>query len=245
MNYLKFIFIFWFIYIPLSFADQVKVGTLYFYPPFVMSLQEGFDIDLIQTLCRRTHHDCQLIPMDLNKLFSALDDGSIDIAIGGLVITEDRLNRFISTTPYLLSRGTFMVSKQSTIETLNDLDKKSVGVMKGGQDGGVFYNYLKAHYLGQFDVVSFNGIGDILNALSNNKISAAFVHESTALYWVQNGGGQFKIIGTPTLVGEGMGIFALPKNSDLINQFNQQLYELENDDYYLNLYQTYFSEEKT
>ncbi|WP_133129544.1 transporter substrate-binding domain-containing protein [Legionella yabuuchiae] len=244
MKRLKLILILLLIYASLSSADTIKVGTLYFYPPFVISLEEGFDVALIQTLCRKTNHDCQLIPMDLNKIFGALDNGTIDVAIGGLVITKDRLTNYISSTPYLVSRGSFMVLKQSGIQTIEDLKGKKVGVMDGEQDGGVFYNYLKANYLDQVDVISFNGIGDILNALSNKKISAAFVHESTAIYWIQNGSGQFKMIAKPTIVGAGMGIFALPKNNDLINQFTQQIYDLENDDYYLNLYQTYFPDEK-
>ncbi|KTC99262.1 hypothetical protein [Legionella feeleii] len=56
------------------------------------------------------------------------------------------------------------------------------------------------------------------------------------------GGGQFKALGEPAIIGSGYGIMALSTNSALIGTINQQLQGIEKDNTYLNLYGTYFSD---
>jgi ABC-type amino acid transport substrate-binding protein len=84
----------------------------------------------------------------------------------------------------------------------------------------------------------------LITALSNGEISAAFTHESTVLYWELNGSDQFRPLGNPVRVGEGIVIMATPKNADLIKKINQQIQTLEQSSFYLNLYTTYFANEK-
>ncbi|WP_155831630.1 transporter substrate-binding domain-containing protein, partial [Legionella oakridgensis] len=127
MKWFKFIVfpIIFYAYTSLVFADVIKVGTMIFYPPFVMSVNQGFDVDLIQSLCRRTNLQCQMVPMDFNKIFGALDSGAIDVAIGGIVITPERLNRYIFTTPYLLSKGEFLTLQDNNLQSITGLKGKS------------------------------------------------------------------------------------------------------------------------
>ncbi|KTD20914.1 arginine-binding periplasmic protein [Legionella lansingensis] len=231
------------LYLPSTYAD-IKVGTVFFDPPFVTSMNQGFDVELILLLCQKINTPCQLMPMDFNKLFPALDNGTIDLAIGGIVISEARLKKYIFTLPYMLSKGQFLISNKSTLQTLNDLAREKVGVLKGEQDSSVFANYLNQNFPGQFTIIDFDDIEDLVNALSTGNIAAAFIHESTALYWQQNGGGQFKLLGTPTIVGEGIAIMTLPQNNQLVQQLNAQLQAIEKDGSYLNLYQTYFGQEQ-
>ncbi|MDI9819789.1 MULTISPECIES: transporter substrate-binding domain-containing protein [unclassified Legionella] len=223
---------------------EIKIGTVIFDPPFIISLDQGFDIDLIHALCKRCSLDCQLVPMDFNQLFPALESGEIDAAIGGITITPDRRTRYIFSLPYVLSKGAFLVLKNSSINSLADLKGKKIGVLKGEQDSSVFSDYLNQHYPNVFQSTNYNDVEDIIAALSNNTISAAFVHESTAVYWEQNGGGQFRALGNPMLVGDGIGIMSLSKNKGLIQQFNQQIEAMEKDGSYLTLYNTYFGNER-
>lgn len=226
-----------------AYAD-LKVGTVFFYPPFVMSIGEGFDIELIQTLCQRIQENCQLIPMDFNQLFTALDSGKIDIAIGGITISKDKLAKYIFSLPYMLSKGEFLILKNNPTKSINELQGSKVGIIKGLQDGGLFYNYLLTHYDGQFQILQYDDMEDLITALNSGEITAAFTHESTTLYWTQNGGDQFKTLGNPMLVGDGIAIMALPNNAPLIQQINQQLQKMEQDNSYLNLYNTYFANER-
>lgn len=226
-----------------SYAD-VRVGVVFFYPPFVMSASQGFDIDFIQTLCQKTNNKCQLSLMPFEQLFLALDTGQIDVAIGGIVISPARMQHYIFTMPYMLSRGQFVVLKDSTVSSLLDLQGQKVGVIAAEQNGGVFYQYLQTNYPNQFQVKQYANLSDIFSALANREIAAVFTHESTAIYWELNGGNLLRSLGKPAVIGEGMGIMALPEKSALIQQFNQQILELENNGGYLNLYRTYFGSEQ-
>ncbi|KTC75195.1 arginine-binding periplasmic protein [Legionella birminghamensis] len=218
----------------------IKVGTVFFYPPFVLSLNEGFDIQLMQSLCQGLKEKCQIIPMDFNKLYTSLDKGQIDLAIGGIAISPQRKNDYIFSLPYMLSRGQFLILKGAKVNSIEDLKGATIGVIKGDPKGGVFYDYLENNFEDYFQVQTFDDIEDVITALSNNNIKAAFLHHSTALYWEQNGGGQFQTFGKVIPLGEGYAIMALPSNAALIQRINALLQGMEKDNAYLNLYNTYF-----
>lgn len=222
---------------------SLRIGTVYFYPPFVMSNNTGFDIQFINKICQNLHETCNLIPMNYNELYSALKMGSIDLAIGGLVTYSAGPNNFIYSLPYVLSKGAFLTLKKNSFSSVDNLQGK-VGIVKGSQDGDVFYDYLKSQYHGQFDIVQYDDMDALIAALSNGDISAAFTHESTVLYWNLNGGGQFKTLTKPTMVGQGIAIIALPKNAKIVGEINQQIKQIEQENFYLDLYATYFANEK-
>lgn len=64
--------------------------------------------------------------MDFNKLFPALDNGSIDLAIGGIVISQIRQQKYDFSLPYMLSKGQFLVTQNSNVQTVNDLKGQKV-----------------------------------------------------------------------------------------------------------------------
>ena len=222
---------------------NIKIGTVFFYPPFIMSDGSGFDIDFTKMLCQGMQVKCDYIPMEYHQLFTALDSGKIDIAIGGITISSASQVDYIFSLPYKLSRAQFLVAENNTISSIKQLQGNTVGVIKGKEGGGDFYDYLNTHFVGQFTIKQYDDIEDIITALSNNDITAAFLHESTCQYWMQNGGNQFKIMGQPIAVGEGIAIMALPSKAPLIEKINQQILKEEQNNDYLNLYNTYFANE--
>lgn len=222
----------------------IKVGTVVFYPPFVLSRSTGFDIEFIQTICQGLQEECVLMPMSFNKLYSALDEGVIDIAIGGITIAPTNSMKYIYSLPYILSKGEFLVLQSNTATSVDNLRGQTVGIMKGSQDGNVFYNFLLINYPDQFKIQTYDDMEDLITALSKGEITAAFAHESTALYWELNGGAQFKILGTPTLVGNGIGIMSVQQNASLINKINEQIKTIEKGSIYMSLYNTYFPNER-
>ncbi|MDP1603238.1 MAG: transporter substrate-binding domain-containing protein [Legionella sp.] len=221
-------------------ATPVRVGTVLYYPPYVLSMNEGFDIDLIRLLFQRLKLTYNLVPMDFNKLFTALDKGEIDIAIAGILISPDKEKKYIFSLPYMLSKAQFLILNTSPVKSITDLKGKQVGVIQGDESGGVFYNFLLNNYSGLFNIVKFPTIDSLITSLTNGSIAAAFAHKSTADYWLQNGGNQFKELGSSFLVGEGIAIMSTPANALLIQNINQQLELIEKDDSYINLYTTYF-----
>ncbi|KTD33396.1 arginine-binding periplasmic protein [Legionella nautarum] len=222
---------------------NIKVGTVFFYPPFVMSTGDGFDIDLMRAICQRIKETCDIVPMDYTNLFTSLNEGKIDLAIAGISISQNRGTKYLFSLPYMLSKGQFLTLKSYDFTSINDLTGKKVGVIKGEQDGGVVDAYLIQNYGNQFQTIPYNDIEDLITSLSDGDVAAAFIHRSSANYWKQNGGGQFALLGGSVSLGQGIGIMALPSQADLIARINQQLQAMEKDGSYLNLYNIYFTNE--
>jgi ABC-type amino acid transport substrate-binding protein len=222
---------------------NIKVGTVFFYPPFVISTGDGFDIDLIRTICQRIKETCDIVPMDYTNLFTSINEGKIDLAIAGISISQNRGTKYLFSLPYMLSKGQFLTLKSYNFTSISDLTGKKVGLIKGEQDGGVIDAYLIQNYGNQFQAIPYNDIEDLITALNEGDVSAAFLHRSSANYWKQNGAGQFELLGGPVSLGEGIGIMALPSQTDLIARINQQLQTMEKDGTYLNLYTIYFTGE--
>ncbi|MFC7780786.1 transporter substrate-binding domain-containing protein [Legionella taurinensis] len=219
---------------------NLKVGTVYFYPPFVTAANSGFDLDIIRIICEKLRQDCEIVLMDYHELFPALKQGTIDIAIGGITIYSRNSDNLIYSLPYMISAGQFLIKSDSTLDATAQLADSKVGVIRGAEDGGVFYRYLKDKFPGQFSIEFYNDMEDLIEALKHGEVAAAFFHQSTAAYWEQNGGGQFKTLGKPMPVGDGIAIMASAKNAELIQQINTQIKQIDRDSRYLGLYQTYF-----
>lgn len=220
--------------------SAIKIGTVFFEPPFVTSINQGFNIDLIHALCHEMKESCQILPMDFNKLFSALDNGEIDLAFG-VYVSENRENRYIFSLPYMVSRIQFLVLKNQGITSLSQLKGTKVGLIKE-EEGGIVYEYLVVNYGNAVTAVNYDDMEDLITALNNREISAALVHRPTAQYWVQNSDNLFSFLGQPVTLGDGVAVMALPQNAALIQKINQAMQVLENNNQYLNLYRTYFSD---
>lgn len=224
-----------------SLYANIRVGTLLFYPPFVSSSGDGFNIDFMQTICRRLQEKCEFIPMDSNRLFLALDKKQIDIAIGVISISQNSSSKYIFSLPYLVSKGQFLISNNGSIQTIQDLNGKSVGVIRGEQDSAdEFYRFLITNFNGLFEVKQFDDIEDLITALNEGDIAAAYIHKSAAIYWQRNSNGQLITLGPANVLSEGLTIIALPENTLLIQRINQKIQEMEKDSTFLNLYKTYF-----
>lgn len=230
-------------FFPFSSYSAIKIGTLVYDPPFVISAHEGFDIDLSRLLCERMKAQCQLMPMSSKQLYQALQLGKIDMAIAGITISSSRKADYIFSLPYMLSKGQFLTLSDSNINSVHDLQGSTVGVIRDELSGGVFYNYVTHNYQGQFKINQYDTVEDMFAALSNKTISAVFLYRSDVNYWNHNGSNMFKPLGPVVTIGGGLAIMALPKNQDLIGQINKLLQQMEQDNTYLGLYKTYFSNE--
>lgn len=221
----------------------INIGTLMFKPPYILSPGNGFDVDLAQLICKRLKEQCKFVPMGMSALYQKLQDGKVELAIGGIPISYDLKIDFIFSLPYLLSEKQFLILKESPVNSLNDLKGTTVGLLLNKLNGGVSSEYLVKHYGKLFKIKVYNDIEDIMLDLNEQLISAAFLDYASVNYWIQQGGDQFKSLGPVLRVGNGIAILALPKNQALIDRINGALKDIEKDDSYLKLYKTYFTNE--
>lgn len=223
---------------------EIEVGTVPFDPPYVISRDQGFEIDLMKLICQRLGKTCDFKIMPYTELFTALQKGSIDIAIDSVPFYINSKNTpYIYSFPYLPSQGQFLIAKDSKFRTILDIPAGSeVGLVKeNGLSGTDIYFQFFIHKFGShFKIKFFDDIESLIASLSKGKITAAFVDLHEANYWASNGGEQLTKLGHSINVADGIGMVSLPSHKNLINIISKQLVKIENENTYIDLYNTYF-----
>ncbi|STY29187.1 arginine-binding periplasmic protein [Legionella wadsworthii] len=220
----------------------INIGTLIFKPPYIFSPGNGFDIALGQLICQQLNEQCNFLPMGMDRLYTQLKAGNVDLAMGGIPISYALNYEFIFSLPYMLSKGQFLILQNSPINSVTQLQGKKIGVLRNLLNGGLFFEYLSDHYP-KFQIKRYDDVEDLLADLHSNAIAAVFLNRSSVNYWTQEGGDQFKPLGTVHTIGDGVAILALPKNKELIDRVNSALKTIQKDSSYIKLYNTYFVNE--
>lgn len=222
-------------------AETLKIGTVSFGPPFEMAADNnhhffGFDIDLMQEICTRIQASCQFSNMTFEQLFSRLDNDNIDLAIGAISITNLRQKSYLFSLPYLVSSGQFVTKKTTTIHSLQDIQGKKIGVVKGT----VFAELIQGMFSQAISIDEFDAVADLLEALADDDVDIIMLDSGTSDYWVANNN-DYQVVGKHIPVGTGYGIMANKKSSALIKRVDEALLSVQNDGTFLKIYQRYFS----
>lgn len=215
---------------------KITVGIPTYRPPYVISPTQGFDIQIMQTICKRLNEECVFKSMEYNDLGKALMDGVIDVAVGAITISNTRLQNFIFSLPYKPCHGDFVVNDASNIKAIADTTGKSIGVLSGSE----LEEFLNTNYNKSIKIVPYEVIDDLFNDLINNKLNSIFIDRKTAHYWQQSTGFVFRTVGESIPIGKGFGIMTMPKNAKLIEEINKKLLQIENDGTYVTIYNLYF-----
>lgn len=221
----------------------INIGTLIFKPPYIFSPGNGFDIELGQLICQQLKEQCNFLPMGMDRLYTQLKTGNVDLAMGGIPISYALNSEFIFSLPYMLSKGQFLILKNSPINAVTQLQGKKIGVLRNLLNGGLFFEYLTDQYPKLFQIKLYDDVEDLLADLHSNTIAAVFLNRSSVNYWTQEGEDEFKPLGPVHTIGDGIAILALPKNKKLIDRVNSALKTIQKDSSYIKLYDTYFANE--
>lgn len=117
----------------------LTVGTTGFYPPLSVKSKSGdmigLDIDLANLIAKAIGVDLKVEEMPINDLFSAIEKGTIDLAMAGITITPKRNLRVLFAGPYF-AIGQSLVASQSIVSGISDpsdINRKSfrLSVAKG------------------------------------------------------------------------------------------------------------------
>ena len=88
----------------------------------------GFDVELGQAVAERLGVELKLQPIEWDSKVLELNAGNIDMIWNGLTITDSRLEEMSFSDAYLANSQIIITKKDSTIDTVNDLIGKKVGV---------------------------------------------------------------------------------------------------------------------
>ncbi len=117
--------------------DTLVVGMELSYPPFEMSDQNneptGVSVDLAKALAESLGRPLRIENIAFAGLIPSLQTGKIDLIISSMTATEERAQSIAFSDPYLDTGLCLLVSKDSDIASIDDLDQpgKAVAVKQG------------------------------------------------------------------------------------------------------------------
>lgn len=123
--------------------NTLVVGMELSYPPFEMSDEQnqpkGVSVDLAKALGDYLDRPVRIENIAFAGLISSLKTGKIDLIISSMTATEERSQSIDFSDPYLETGLCLLVSKDSDINSISDLDKpgKEIAV-KLGTTGHLF-----------------------------------------------------------------------------------------------------------
>lgn len=238
---MKRMFLFFFVsLISTSLFSKIIVGTLSYNPPFEYvvdnkNLLSGFDIDLMNNICKRINETCEYKTLLAKELFTETSADRIDLAIASLTITKERQAEYLFSTPYLESKYQLMTTINSPIQKAADVNGTVLGVLRG--------SLFKELALTLFTKITLHEVAsndELYSALLTGKVQAILLDHLMAKFWQSNNSKTVKLIGNGVLIGDGYGIMTNKNNGALINRINKAIQEMENDGTYVTLYKQYF-----
>lgn len=211
-------------------SEEKKVlimGTSADYPPFeyvdTAKGEEiiGFDIDLANALAEKLGYEIQIKDIDFSGLIPALEAGQVDLVLSGMTPTEERKKNVDFSDIYYTAKHMIVSNKDSGINTIEDLEGKTVGVQLASIQEG------KANELAEkmeLKVENRNRIPELIQEIKTGRFDAIIIEDTVA-------NGYFKK--NPDLGGftiedaeEAGSAIAFPKESKLTADFNKALNEM-------------------
>lgn len=225
-----------------SSGDKLVVGTDSNFLPFEYLNQEtgeleGFDIDLWTAIAKEIGVEFEFQAMDFAGLIPALQSGTIDAAIAGMTIKEERKEKVDFARPYYDAGLLVLVRSDNTdIQSVKDLSGKVIAT----KTGTTSYDYAQA-IDGVKEVIPFPDINGAYMELINSGADAVIFDSPNVLYFANTKGkDKVKPVGD-ILEGQQYGI-AFPKGSELVGDVNDALEKLMENGTYEELYVKWFGE---
>ncbi|MCF1502300.1 transporter substrate-binding domain-containing protein [Afifella sp. H1R] len=129
-------------------SAETKVGIAAEpYPPFTVpdaaGNWSGWEIEIMDALCEEAKLDCTIVPTAWDGIIPALTSGKIDMIIGSMSITEERLKVIDFSDKYYNTPTAIIGLKDVEIEPTNEsLSGKLLGV----QRSTIHENYVHKHF---------------------------------------------------------------------------------------------------
>src|SRR3954451_21098586 len=217
-------------------GKPLSVGSDIPYPPFEQGKPgnyTGFDIELIEAIGERVGRKPEVQDTSFETIFRDVAQGKFDAVISAATITEEREQAVDFSNPYYLSEQAVLVIEGSEVESLEDLEGKTVGVQQGttGQE-------LAKEELGGSEVRPYPEGPDAVTALKNGTVEGVVIDAPVAQNAVEKSGGIEIAEKVPT--EEAYGIAVGQGEEGLLDEINKALKEVEDDGTYKTIYEKWF-----
>lgn len=205
----------------------LEMGTSAEFPPFESRDASGefvgFDIDMANYIAEELGYELKITDMKFDGLIGALQNDRVDMVIAGMSATEARKENVDFSTEYHFSGEMFVTAKGSDVQSIEDLEGKTVGVQLGTiQEEGAKAIIQEEGIT--FELKALDDSGALIQEILSGRIDAAYMDKEVAKGYIE--AQDLSAFDDPTTSSPGMAV-AFPKGSDLVEKINAVIAEME------------------
>lgn len=200
----------------------------------------GFDIDMARAAGEKMGVEVEFQPIDWSTKETELASGRIHLIWNGYTVTDERKQKVLFTKPYLENAQVVATLADSTIEKLDDLAGKEVGI----QALSSALDALNEHPISS--EVKLNEYKDNVLALAdlkNGRTEAVVIDKVAVEYYMTQQPNTFKLL-EEELAPEQYAVGVKKGNEELLNKLQAALDEMNEDGTAAEISEKWFGEDR-
>ena len=210
---------------------KLVVGTSGDYPPYEFHKMidgkdeiVGFDIELAKQFASDLGVELEIRDMDFDGLLVALQANKVDMVFAGMTPTKERRENADFSDIYYTATHRFIVRSgdETSINSMDDLKGKKIGVQKGSIQEGIAKDNFDAE-----NIKALAKVPDLVLDLKNNKVDAVLVEKAPAEINAEKNDGIVVVEQLEVKDPDGGTAIAVKKNSpELLEEINKTVNKL-------------------
>lgn len=231
----------------LAYAEKIRVAFgAEPYPPFTVpdasGKWTGWEIEMIDAICTAAGLDYELAPTAWDGIIPALVSKKVDLIIGSMSITEERLKTIDFSDKYYNTPAYVVGQKSMTFDaTPEGLKGKVIGV----QTATTHAAYAAAHYKDS-KVKQYQTQDEINQDLISGRLDATQADSLAMIEFLDSKEGQSccdlkgSAIDDPAILGQGVGVGLRKGNDELKERINAAIKAIRTNGKYQEITKKYF-----
>lgn len=203
--------------------DVLTMGTNAAFPPYEFVDENnnvvGIDAEIAAAVAEKLGMELEIKDMAFDSLITAVSSGAIDVALAGMTVTPERAESVNFSDSYATGIQVVIVTEDSAIASIEDLDGKKIGV-QSGTTGDI---YCAGDY-GEENIARYDNGALAVAALQNGQVDCVVIDNEPAKAFVEANEG-LKILDTEYIT-ENYAAAIAKENTELLEKFNTALAEL-------------------
>jgi len=202
----------------------------------------GFDIDVAKEVSKRLGVELVLQPISWTAKEQELNSYNIDCIWNGMSVNEERKQSMSLSIPYLENSMSFVAKEDNSINTLEDLKGKKVGVQSGSTAEEILQE--SEIYSELEEVISYTDNITAFMDLEINQIDVVFLDNVVANYYITSNNKPYKVL-EEGLAEEEYAIGFRKQDTELTDKVNEILLEMKQDGSLAEISTRWFGEDIT
>ena len=207
-------------------AGKLIMSTNAAFPPYEMTTDdggfEGIDVEIAGAIAEKLGLTLRIDDMDFDAALLSVQQGSADMVMAGVTVTDDRLTVMDFSDSYATGIQSIIVPEDSEIQSVDDL----AGHVIGTQRGTTGYLYCVDEF-GDENVIAYDNGLTAVQALNNGQVDCVVIDNAPAQEFVASNPGL--VILDTAYAEENYAIGVNKGNTQLLDAINGALAELQAD----------------